>query len=123
MGMSYAELDEYGKLRLMSRAGPLSMFEALLVKWSQKKDSNGKILTATEIATKVKFFFRMYSINRHKMCVLPPSYHAERYGNDDNRYDLRQIVYDVSWKFQFDKIDELAKKVDEITAKSRLAKI
>ena len=123
MGMSYAELDEYGKLRLMSRAGPLSMFEALLVKWSQKKDSGGKILTATEIATKVKFFFRMYSINRHKMCVLPPSYHAERYGNDDNRYDLRQIVYDVSWKFQFDKIDELAKKVDEITAKSRLAKI
>jgi NAD+ synthase (glutamine-hydrolysing) len=50
------------------------------------------------------------------MCVLPPSYHAERYGNDDNRYDLRQILYDVSWKFQFDKIDALAKKVDELTA-------
>ena len=112
MGMTYKELDEYGKLRLMSRAGPLSMFENLLVKWSQKKDDKGEVLTATEIATKVKFFFRMYSINRHKMCVLPPSYHAERYGNDDNRYDLRQILYDVSWNFQFEKIDALAKKVD-----------
>ena len=90
MGMTYAELDEYGKLRLMSRAGPLSMFETLLIKWSDKKDpETNKILTAAEIATKVKYFFRMYSINRHKMCVLPPSYHAERYGNDDNRYDLR----------------------------------
>lgn len=117
--MTYAELDEYGKLRVMSRTGPLSMFETLLVKWSQKKDlETSKIMTATQIATKVKFFYRMYSINRHKMCVLPPSYHAERYGNDDNRYDLRQILYDVTWKFQFDKIDELAKRVDEMTAKS-----
>jgi hypothetical protein len=38
MGMTYQELDEYGKLRILSRAGPLSMFEALLIKWSNKAD-------------------------------------------------------------------------------------
>ena len=32
MGMSYQELDEYGKLRVMSRNGPLTMFENLLIK-------------------------------------------------------------------------------------------
>ena len=36
MGMTYEELDEYGRLRLMSRTGPLSMFETLLIKWSKK---------------------------------------------------------------------------------------
>lgn len=30
MGMSYAELDEFGKLRKIGRSGPLSMFERLL---------------------------------------------------------------------------------------------
>ncbi len=33
MGMTYAELDEYGKLRKIGRQGPLSMFEHLLVHW------------------------------------------------------------------------------------------
>jgi len=33
MGMSYAELDEFGKLRKIERTGPLSMFEHLLIKW------------------------------------------------------------------------------------------
>lgn len=38
MGMTYSELDEYGKLRQIQRNGPLSMFETLLVKWYSKKD-------------------------------------------------------------------------------------
>jgi NAD+ synthase (glutamine-hydrolysing) len=29
--------------------------------------------------------------------VLTPSYHAEAYGIDDNRFDHRQFLYDVSW--------------------------
>jgi hypothetical protein len=39
----------------------------------------------SEIATKVKSFFRFYAINRHKTTVLTPSYHAENYSPDDNR--------------------------------------
>lgn len=81
MGMSYQELDEYGKLRKIERTGPLSMFERLLIKWDH--------LSPREVAEKVKKFFRYYAINRHKMTVLTPSYHAENYGTDDNRFDLR----------------------------------
>jgi hypothetical protein len=29
------------------------------------------------VAEKVKHFFKYYAINRHKMTVLTPSYHAE----------------------------------------------
>jgi hypothetical protein len=34
-------------------------------------------LTPAEVAVKVKDFFKYYSINRHKMTTLTPSYHAE----------------------------------------------
>lgn len=37
----------------------------------------GGRLTPSEVAEKVKHFFKYYSINRHKMTVLTPSYHAE----------------------------------------------
>lgn len=33
MGMSYDELDEFGRLRKIGRSGPLAMFERLLYKW------------------------------------------------------------------------------------------
>ena len=66
------------------------MFEHLLVKLSKKKDQvTGKVMSPKEIADKVKQFFLIYSKNRHKMTVLPPSYHANAYGNEDNRYNLR----------------------------------
>jgi len=105
--MSYSELDEYGKLRKISRDGPVSMFEHLLINWRDKVNpATTKPYKAREIADKVKKFFRYYSINRHKMTVLTPSYHAEEYGTDDNRYDLRQFLYDVSWEHQFEVIDK-----------------
>ena len=62
----------------------------------------------TVIATKVKHFFRQYSINRHKTTVLTPSYHAESYSPDDNRFDHRQFLYNVSWPWQFRRVDEMA---------------
>ena len=43
-------------------------------------------MSPTAIADKVKLFFRKHSINRHKMTVLTPAYHAENYSPDDNRY-------------------------------------
>lgn len=97
MGLTYAELDEFGKLRKIDRCGPLSAFERLLLKWDH--------LEPKEIAEKVKLFFKFYAQNRHKMTVLTPSYHAENYGTDDNRFDLRQFLYDVEWDHQFKQID------------------
>lgn len=87
----------------------------------------------------MKHFFKYYSINRHKMTVLTPSYHAEvsrfgpkatrsklipsdfhrfllcfmqSYSPEDNRFDLRQFLYNVRWPYQFRKIDELVREFD-----------
>lgn len=79
--MTYDELDEFGKLRKIHKSGPLSMFERLLYDWPK--------MSARDVAVKVKRFFYYYSVNRHKMTTLTPSYHAETYGTDDNRYDHR----------------------------------
>ncbi|XP_021724465.1 glutamine-dependent NAD(+) synthetase-like [Chenopodium quinoa] len=112
MGMTYEDLSVYGRLRKIYRRGPVSMFTDLCFRW-------GSVLTPSEIAEKVKFFFKYYSINRHKMTVLTPSYHAESYSPEDNRFDLRQFLYNSRWPFQFRKIDELVKKIngDKVIAK------
>jgi hypothetical protein len=62
-----------------------------------------------QIAEKVKLFFQLYAINRHKMTVLTPAYHAESYSPDDNRFDHRQFLYNVKWPWQFMRIDEEVK--------------
>ncbi|KAB1201146.1 Glutamine-dependent NAD(+) synthetase [Morella rubra] len=105
MGMTYEELSVYGRLRKIFRCGPVSMFKNLCYRW-------GARLTPLEVADKVKHFFKYYSINRHKMTVLTPSYHAESYSPEDNRFDLRQFLYNVRWPYQFHKIDELVRELD-----------
>ncbi|XP_042413861.1 glutamine-dependent NAD(+) synthetase-like [Zingiber officinale] len=111
MGMTYEELSIYGRLRKIFRCGPVSMFQNLCHKWCGR-------LTPSEVAEKVKHFFKYYSINRHKMTVLTPSYHAESYSPEDNRFDLRQFLYNSRWPYQFRKIDELVQEVsDQRTAR------
>ncbi|XP_044868683.1 glutamine-dependent NAD(+) synthetase isoform X3 [Mauremys mutica] len=99
MGMTYTELSVYGKLRKMAKAGPYSMFCKLINMWKE-------ICTPREVASKVKHFFRMYSINRHKMTTLTPAYHAENYSPEDNRFDLRPFLYNSTWSWQFRSIDK-----------------
>lgn len=103
MGMTYSELGMFGRLRKISRCGPVSMFSKLIVKWNH--------LSPSEVAAKVKRFFYYYSVNRHKMCTVTPSYHAEAYSPDDNRFDLRQFLYNTKWTRQFSTIDKM---VDEM---------
>jgi NAD+ synthase (glutamine-hydrolysing) len=55
---------------------------------------------------------RGLSMNRHKLTTLTPSYHAENYSPDDNRFDLRQFLYNVSWPRQFATIDALVKAAE-----------
>jgi NAD+ synthase (glutamine-hydrolysing) len=59
------------------------------------------------MSLQVKRFFYFYSINRHKCTTLTPSYHAENYSPDDNRFDLRPFLYNTRWSRQFDTIDQL----------------
>jgi NAD+ synthase (glutamine-hydrolysing) len=68
-------------------------------------------LGVAAVAEKVKLFFRYYAINRHKMTTLTPAYHAEQYSPDDNRFDLRQFLYNVAWPRQFATIDRLVRSM------------
>jgi NAD+ synthase (glutamine-hydrolysing) len=61
----------------------------------------------------VKHFFTYYAINRHKLTVLTPSYHAETYSPDDNRFDHRQFLYNVRWPWQFKRMDELTEAMKQ----------
>ncbi|KAL6768958.1 NIC13 [Auxenochlorella protothecoides x Auxenochlorella symbiontica] len=103
MGMTYEELSLFGNLRKVSRCGPVAMFRSLLSTWRSR-------YPAPVIADKVKHFFRYYAINRHKATVLTPSYHAENYSPDDNRYDHRQFLYNIRWPWQFARIDALVEE-------------
>ncbi|XP_052004363.1 glutamine-dependent NAD(+) synthetase isoform X2 [Xyrauchen texanus] len=98
MGMTYSELSVIGRLRKISKCGPYSMFCKLLHSWKEA-------FSPSQVATKVKHFFRMYSVNRHKMTTVTPSYHAESYSPDDNRFDLRPFLYNTRWSWQFRCID------------------
>mmetsp|Transcript_9120 Transcript_9120/g.19096 ORF Transcript_9120/g.19096 Transcript_9120/m.19096 type:complete len:805 (+) Transcript_9120:53-2467(+) len=106
MGMTYEELGYFGRLRKISRCGPVSMFNKLLIMWSH--------LPSSEVAAKVKRFFYYYSVNRHKMTTITPSYHAEAYSPDDNRFDLRQFLYNTRWTRQFAVIDEMVARNVEV---------
>ena len=102
--MTYDELSVYGKLRSQQKCGPYSMFCKLLHMWCG--DGSPQNLSPEAVASKVKLFFRFYSINRHKMTVLTPSYHAETYSPDDNRFDHRPFLYNAAWGWQFRAIDQ-----------------
>ncbi|KII85887.1 hypothetical protein PLICRDRAFT_44308 [Plicaturopsis crispa FD-325 SS-3] len=101
MGMTYDELSVFGRLRKVEKCGPYSTFTKLVQEW-------GSFLSPVQIAEKVKLFFFEHARNRHKMTTLTPSYHAESYSPDDNRFDLRPFLYPSRFPWQFKKIDEVA---------------
>ncbi|KAH7885842.1 hypothetical protein F5I97DRAFT_1936802 [Phlebopus sp. FC_14] len=101
MGMTYDDLSVFGRLRKVEKCGPYSMFTKLVHEW-------GAVLSPVQIAEKVKYFFFEHARNRHKMTTLTPSYHAESYSPDDNRFDLRPFLYPSRFPWQFRKIDQVA---------------
>ena len=104
MGMTYAELSQYGIMRKYLKMGPMGMFEHLLPQWTE--------LTVTEVAEKVKKFFIEYSKNRHKMFTMTPACHLTNYGCEDKRFDLRPLLYNSQWTHQFANIDQIAQITD-----------
>jgi len=87
------------------------MFTKLVREW-------GSVLSPIQIAEKVKLFFFEHARNRHKMTTLTPSYHAESYSPDDNRFDLRPFLYPSRFPWQFKKIDEVAAALPDRSHKS-----
>lgn len=111
MGMTYSELSQFGILRKIGNCGPFSMYCKLVQTWSDT-------CTPKQVAEKVKHFFRCYAINRHKMTVLTPSYHAESYSPDDNRFDLRPFLYRANWSWQFRSIDKQVEYLNSVKRSS-----
>ncbi len=87
MGITYAELSTFGRLRKNDKLGPWGAYSKLLSTWGSQKSKqnpNDQAVSPRQIAEKTKFFFTKYAINRHKMTVLTPSLHMEQYSPDDN---------------------------------------
>ena len=93
MGLTYAELCLFGRLRKNERLGPVSMFDRIIY-----TELYGDM---EELATKIKRFFTHYGNNRHKCATLPPSFHYDPESCDDNRYDMRPWLYATDWSYQF----------------------
>lgn len=109
MGMTYEELSVFGYLRKVEKCGPYSMFLKLLHVWTPKMEP-------AQVAEKVKRFFFFYAINRHKQTVLTPSYHAEQYSPDDNRFDLRPFLINPRFTWASKKIDQVVAQCEGKTA-------
>lgn len=109
MGMSYLELSCFGKLRKVENCGPESMFVKLYHEWSQPPFN----YSAATIADKVKRFWFFYAVNRHKMTTMTPSYHAEQYSPDDNRFDLRPFLINPRFPLASKNIDQLVKNIEK----------
>ncbi|KAF2085239.1 glutamine-dependent NAD(+) synthetase [Saccharata proteae CBS 121410] len=109
MGMTYDELSVFGRLRKNHKLGPFGMWERLVHVWGPAPGSTpeGRGLSPRQVYEKVRSFFWFYAINRHKMTTLTPSYHAEAYGVEDNRYDMRPFLYPAGFSWPWRKVEEL----------------
>lgn len=123
MGMSYEELGDLGLCRKVEHCGPLSTFLKLRSLWAKQTLTPSKRVKEppqshdAAIAQKVKDFFFYHAINRHKMTTLTPSYHAENYSPDDNRFDLRPFLQNASFDVQFEAIDKALAASQELSGK------
>ncbi|AET41461.1 glutamine-dependent NAD(+) synthetase Ecym_8175 [Eremothecium cymbalariae DBVPG len=105
IGLTYEELSVFGRIRKVQKCGPYYTFLKLLNEWGPKS-------TPAEIAKKVKDFYFYYAINRHKQTVMTPSYHAEQYSPDDNRFDLRPFMINPRFPWASKKIDEIVEQLE-----------
>lgn len=70
MGMTYVELNTFGRLRKQQHCGPFSMFCKLLHQWNDK-------CTPQETGDKVKHFFRFV----HKIKIHHKSFEEKKSGD------------------------------------------
>ncbi|KAI0394615.1 glutamine-dependent NAD synthetase [Xylariaceae sp. FL0594] len=124
MGMTYAELTAFGRLRKERKMGPLSMWQHLVHVWGKDRergpDDHNPSLEPAEIAEKVKFFFAKYAITRHKATTLTPALHCNDYSPDDNRFDLRPFLYPSFWQsWSFKRIDKELARIEKTRGKTQ----
>lgn len=88
MGMTYDFLKTATNLRGINRCGPNDMLATLNENCPEYAQRNSEL---------VRRFFTRYTRNRHKACSLPPAFHANPTSPDDNRHDIRPLIYPDSW--------------------------
>ncbi|KAJ4307750.1 hypothetical protein N0V84_012521, partial [Fusarium piperis] len=123
MGITYAELTAFGRLRKERKMGPLSMWQHLVHVWGKDRnkgpDDENPSLEPAEIAEKVKFFFAQYAITRHKATTLTPASNND-YSPDDNRFDLRPFLYPSFWQsWSFKRIDRELARMEKAREKTQ----
>ena len=74
MGLTYAQLGVFGRLRKVAKLGPYSAWVKLVHEWGPAMAPKEVAMTPREVFEKVKTFFHHYGINRHKMTVATPAY-------------------------------------------------
>ena len=99
------ELISMGKMRQQHNCGPLSMFRRLCSEWS---------LPPHLIAEKVKTFFILYGKNKHKISSMTPSINTQQLVDIDSVRPDRLILYNISWKAQFDAIDRDLQDIEKL---------
>ncbi|KAK3994713.1 hypothetical protein QBC44DRAFT_340606 [Cladorrhinum sp. PSN332] len=118
MGMTYAELTVFGRLRKLNKLGPYAMFKRLVHDWSidrkRVEGDEAPYYTPEQVAKKVKDFHHYYAINRHKMTTITPALHCNDYSPDDNRFDLRPFLLPPFWKsWSFKRIDMELERINK----------
>jgi NAD+ synthase (glutamine-hydrolysing) len=118
MGLTYAEITTFGRLRKEKMLGAYGMFKRLVHEWGpdrvREADDDAPVYTPQEVAEKVKRFFHRYSVNRHKATTLTPAILTNAYSPDDNRFDLRSFLLPSVWNsWGFKKIDAHLARIEK----------
>jgi hypothetical protein len=92
---------------ILDAHGPMKAGSCEVTQVSVSEDLVNQFDVGAAVADKVKRYFTFFASNRHKVTTLTPSYHAENYSPEDNRYDHRQFLYHTKWPRQFAAIDRL----------------
>jgi len=57
------------------------------------------------------------------MSTMTPIMHFNPEGCDDNRFDMRPMIYATNWEYQFDVIDERVRQINKQMQRKESLKI
>lgn len=99
IGLSFKEIHEFAAARTVRNCSVISFYKTVESIFPQ--------LTKKSLFEKVEKFFKMYSINRHKVEVLTTSLHLSSKSCSSKRFDLRPIIYENKFSYELRKLKEM----------------
>lgn len=93
MGFTYDELSWFGRMRKSLHKGAYGQWLELV--------RARPTAPPRELYQKVERFNHFFGINRHKMSTVTPAVHCCDYSPEDNRFDLRPMLYPrLTWSYR-----------------------